>query len=101
MEAKERIKSDLADAILANKGSVSVTIPDLKTLLSMMPEWVKCSERLPEEGLYVLCATSTNGIGGASKSMSIGCVNENGRFSCAFDWTTVTHWRELPKQPTE
>ncbi len=59
-----------------------------------MTEWIKCSERIPDEDLHVLC---TDG-----KEITIGCYRyyeEERNFASYYDGSDVnepTHWMPLP-----
>lgn len=63
--------------------------------------WIKCSDRLPTEGEFVLCAVD-------NKDIWVGCRVEY--FSDEIVWHDrsdnccigpVTHWMPLPKLPKE
>lgn len=75
-----------------------LTKKDAETLLSIMPEWVKCSDRLPEEGHQVWTYFNE---GMAFAIFTEGRFFEGGIFDGQEFNETVTHWMPLPKNPTE
>ena len=67
-----------------------------------MSKWIKCSDRMPEEGNPVLVVSS---IGGAVQNNVYEC---DGRTWCDFraDYNELsmdvfTHWMPLPEPPQE
>lgn len=67
-----------------------------------MSQWIKCSERMPEEGKPVLVVSS---IGGATQN---NVYEWDGRTWCDFraDYNELsmdvfTHWMPLPEPPAE
>ena len=61
-----------------------------------MTTWIKCSDRLPEEGVYVLVYNDANELRYHVASHQDGYwTNEN------YYFFAVTHWSELPDPPKE
>ena len=71
--------------------------------------WIKCSERMPAEGQYVLFFVPASTPGGADHYIATGSwgrVNEH--IPCAWSdgdqpWSAaeVTHWQPLPEPPND
>jgi hypothetical protein len=61
-------------------------------LEALVPRWIPCSERMPEEGVCVL-------LNGKFVGVVTGCLH-NGRFYDDNGSAFSTHWMPLP-QPTE
>jgi hypothetical protein len=60
--------------------------------------WIKCSERMPEEGVHVLISTEAEIMYIAYYLKSRGC------WECAFfdeSFVDITHWMPLPEPPKE
>lgn len=71
-------------------------------------QWVKCSDRLPEEGQTVICYRKVIVMGWYCKTY---CPYEKKRKGFHCDWDgiirstfktfPVTHWMPLPESPKE
>lgn len=61
-------------------------------------EWVKCSDRLPEEldQCYLVMTTTT----GVDMSYFIGDIQNNEFEWPGYEYGQITHWKPLPNQPT-
>ena len=59
-----------------------------------MNEWIKCSERLPEDTEHVLCCTQTKK---GTQNIVIGYYMD-GFWRVGMN-SNVTHWMKLPEPP--
>lgn len=59
-----------------------------------MSKWIKVSERLPEEGIWVIFCNNKN-------SINFGYLTEKWYDNNCFEVNNVTHWQNLPELPTE
>ena len=68
-----------------------------------MSEWIKCSDRLPDNDDGVIIYSFKDGIG--IGSYCIGLVEENrSGWDTSYDWAIrelPTHWRPLPEAPKD
>lgn len=70
-------------------------------------EWIKCSDKLPKNGEWVLCYTPNEDIFTALYSRMIvkyepGYVdNWNSEHCCGREHNDPTHWQELPSPPNK
>ncbi len=63
-----------------------------------MTEWIKCSDRMPEEGREVLACLVAGYSDPRARQMSFeGRVWCSG--ACDYDVDEVTHWMPLPSPP--
>ena len=64
-------------------------------------EWIKCTERLPEDGVHVLVYDKTEGI--CRGYLQMDCWNHYPMGSYASDAClfSVTHWMPLPNLPKD
>ena len=73
--------------------------PLVKALLEEQMEWIKCSERQPEDDVDVL-AFSPNGIVITAASILNGTWYTRDGQEWDDEWTSsVTHWMPLPAPP--
>jgi len=100
---KSRKRNDLADAILPNRitghrrehilrGRMEEKPVDFP--FGPIPHWVKCSERLPDEGQWVLLYSNDIYFGHLTRDGHHWIADEE-------DWllNEFTHWMPLPPPP--
>lgn len=61
-----------------------------------MTTWIKCSDRLPEEGVYVLVYNDADELRYHVASHQDGYWVDD-----EYAYANVTHWSELPDPPKE
>jgi hypothetical protein len=75
-----------------------------------MSEWIKCSERLPKIGKWVLLRCILKYPKSGDPEIFVGCngnYGKNGSFESAYgdgyvpSDLQITHWKDLPKPPKE
>lgn len=71
-----------------------------------MREWIKCSERMPEEGQEVIVMDNDRGKVQSGMILETGYPAGMGNVFVDFNEeyyqvTNVTHWMPLPEPPTE
>lgn len=64
-------------------------------------EWISVENRLPEPMVNVRCITRTTTMGNPIIDDVTGFMYPSGKWSCSFDWTSVTHWMPLPEPPKQ
>ena len=68
----------------------------------MTDNWIKCSERMPEERKRILIYTENkNIIIGYVKNINTDDKSEYFVESSCFSWDGMTHWQPLPTTPPE
>ena len=66
----------------------------------MIMEWIKCSERLPDNTEFVLCIEKRSGYG--TYGQPFVCWHDGDGWVGKTNYRpTVTHWMPLPEPPTE
>ena len=77
-------------------GIGKITVEAMDCLIDMLPKWIPCDERLPEEYVQVLCYQPKV----IADEMWIGYINEKGIWVKGSGWeqytNPVTAWMPLP-----
>ena len=63
-------------------------------------EWIKCSQRMPDNTEFVLCIEKRSGYG--TYGQPFVCWHDGDGWVGKTNYRpTVTHWMQLPEPPTE
>ena len=99
-----QLQADIADNISENGTQHREFIADLMIANGVtMQEWISVTERLPEEGDYVLCVLKGFNYGGKIQVCKF-CPADKFKDKPYFEhfrneFPSVTHWMPLPQPP--